>query len=101
MASAKEIPPGGEGQIDVTFKTGKAIGPIAKSITVTSNDPVNPSLTLQVKADLEALFVAKPDRVHAFPSGSDIYQEPWTLVQVTIVEFLTVQNKKNHRSRNE
>jgi hypothetical protein len=64
LASAKEIPPGGEGQIDVALKAGKAVGPIAKSVTVTSNDPTNVNIILQIKAELETYFDAKPDRIN-------------------------------------
>lgn len=59
MASAKEIPPGGEGKIDVTFKTAGKSGVREQAITVTSNDPYNQTVVVKVKANLEVYFEAK------------------------------------------
>ncbi len=59
MASAKEIPPGGEGKVDVEFKTAGKSGVREQSITVISNDPANSSLVLKVKANLEVYFECK------------------------------------------
>jgi hypothetical protein len=64
IASEKEIKPDGEGKIDVTFKAGKSVDPVAKTITVSSNDPASPTLTLEIKATLETVFDVKPDRVY-------------------------------------
>jgi hypothetical protein len=64
LASAKEIPPGGEGKIDVTFKTGPGSGKREKHITVTTNDPAQQNINLTISADVvEALGIA-PDRVN-------------------------------------
>ena len=60
MASAKEIPPGGEGKIDVTFKTKGRRGITSKSITVLSNDATEPRIRLAVKADLEIVIGVEP-----------------------------------------
>jgi hypothetical protein len=61
LASAKEIPPGGEGKIDVTFKTKGRRGANNKKITVSSNDPAEPQVQLTVKAELEiALEITPP-----------------------------------------
>lgn len=62
MASAKEIPPGGEGRIDVTFKTERRKGVNRKQITVTTNDPGSQRVQLEVVADLEELLAASPTR---------------------------------------
>ncbi len=71
MASAEVIPPGGEGKIDVTFKTKFKIGPQHKTITVESNDPDEPSLKLQVIADLYVEFGFEPDRINFTPFYKD------------------------------
>jgi hypothetical protein len=63
VASSKEISPGSEGKIDVTFKPGKALGAVSKSITVTSNDPEHPTSTLMIKANLETLLDAQPAQI--------------------------------------
>ncbi len=64
MASAKEIPPGGEGKIDVTFKTGTRGGKGRKNITVTTNDPERKTLKLTVSADVEIVLSTSPTRVN-------------------------------------
>jgi hypothetical protein len=64
LASAKEIPPGGEGQVSVKFKTTNKKGEAKQRVTVTSNDPVNPTMTLELKAFLEVYFTAEPNRVY-------------------------------------
>ncbi|MBN1878705.1 DUF1573 domain-containing protein [bacterium] len=62
MASAKEIPPGGEGKIDVSFKTERRKGVNRKQITITTNDPESPRIQIEVIADLEELLAASPNR---------------------------------------
>lgn len=51
-----DIPPGGEGKIEVTFNTGRKKGMQKKTITVESNDPVNPKTRLHVSALIEVKF---------------------------------------------
>ena len=51
-----DIPPGGEGEIKVTFNTGRKQGNQKKVITVTSNDPVTPNARLFVTAVIEVEF---------------------------------------------
>jgi len=62
LVSSKEIPPGGEGKIDVTFKTERRKNINRKKITVTSNDPTNPRLQIEIVADLEQLLGSSPRR---------------------------------------
>ncbi len=53
MASFDEaIPPGQAGKVTATIRTEGLRGPVAKTITVTSNDPVRPTMTLTLKAVL-------------------------------------------------
>ena len=51
-----DIPPGGEGIIEVTFDTGRKKGKLKKTITVESNDPAKPKATLHVSALIEVEF---------------------------------------------
>lgn len=51
-----DIPPGGEGKIEVTFDSGHKMGQQKKTITVESNDPVNPKANLYVSALIEVQF---------------------------------------------
>lgn len=64
MASAKEIPPGGEGKIDVTFKTGSKGGQRKKTVTVTTNDPKQAIIKLSVAADVRVALALEPERVN-------------------------------------
>lgn len=54
------IPPGGVGKIHAEIDTVDFAGPIAKTITVLSNDPVQPRVTLTIKAKVEPQIVANP-----------------------------------------
>jgi hypothetical protein len=69
LLSAKKIPAGKSGQIEVKIKTDHMNGPVKKSITISSNDPGHPSMTLLIKgivepeiggADSEILFGTVP-----------------------------------------
>jgi len=64
LASAKEIPPGGDGRIDVSFKTGgDRGGKRQKHITVTTNDPKQPALSLKVSTDVQVILDVEPGRI--------------------------------------
>lgn len=60
MASANEIPPGGEGEIKVTFSTDLDAGKKVKSIKVMTNAPRAPSLRLVVTADIQPALICDP-----------------------------------------
>ncbi len=48
----KEVEPGKTGKIPIQFNAGSFSGQVGKSITVTCNDAVNPSVMLQLKANV-------------------------------------------------
>lgn len=52
LLSKKEISPGEEGNIEVTFQTGASSGLKKKSIYVNSNDPHQPAIQLDIMADV-------------------------------------------------
>ncbi len=54
--SETDIPPGGEGKIEVSFNSGRRKGKQKKTITVESNDPANPKATLHILALIEVEF---------------------------------------------
>jgi hypothetical protein len=56
----EKIAPGGVGRIHAEVDTVDFGGPIAKTITVHSNDPVQPRLTLTIKARIEPQIVTSP-----------------------------------------
>ena len=58
------IPPGGAGVIDVTFDTTREHGHETRTITVYSNDPMQPVITLTLVADIETAVVAEPSELY-------------------------------------
>ncbi len=56
MLTVTDIPPGGEGKIEVTFDASHKKGDQKKSITVESNDPRSPRSILGISAFVEVLF---------------------------------------------
>ena len=60
MASAKEIPPGGEGKIEATLRTGARGGKTSKTITVTTNDPEQRTIQLKIEAEVQVALALEP-----------------------------------------
>ena len=54
------IAPGASGKVHAVLDTTSFAGPISKGITVLTDDPENPQLTLTVKALVEPLVFVKP-----------------------------------------
>lgn len=69
MASYDEaIPPGKVGKVTAQLKTEHYRGPVEKTITVTSSDPQNPSLTLHLKANVVGSVEILPAAFMQFPT---------------------------------
>jgi hypothetical protein len=60
----KEIPPGQGSSVDATFDSQQYHGPVTKEITVTSDDPTSPELTLTVEAKVVVDAEADPRGVY-------------------------------------
>jgi len=56
----KSIAPGARGMVHAALDTAAFSGPIAKSITVLTNDPQNPRLELTIQVDVKPYLIAKP-----------------------------------------
>ncbi len=67
--SAAEIPPGGEGKIEVKVNTRGRRGKLTKTVTVSSNDPDQPAYTLTVTGKVEVIAGFEPQRVSFPPVG--------------------------------
>lgn len=52
MASAKDLPPGGVGEIKVTLRTKGLQGPVTKTISIETNDPANRQVRLTLKGSV-------------------------------------------------
>jgi hypothetical protein len=78
----RSIPPGGTGLIPIQFDTQSFTGPIQRTITVSSNDPDKPSLTLQLKAQIWTPIDISPRSV-AFQYDADT-----TLAETRVVRIV-------------
>ena len=57
---ANEIPPAGSARLLVTFYSGNFNGPVTKVMTVNSSDPARPMATLELRADVQPVFIFTP-----------------------------------------
>ena len=57
----KEIAPHGEGQVEVSFDTNHRGGDQRKTITVTSDDPIKPSVNLEIHANVQVILALQPE----------------------------------------
>jgi hypothetical protein len=64
LVTAKEIPPGGVGEVKVTFRSKGYQGKTKKSVTVESNDPENPRIRLSVGGEVVADVTVLPRYVN-------------------------------------
>jgi hypothetical protein len=56
VLTSTDIPPGGEGKIEVTFDSNHKTGEQKKTVTVESNDPRNPRASLNISTVVEIVF---------------------------------------------
>ena len=78
VLKTKEVPAGGEGEVEVTFDTNHRGGENRKSITLFSNDPTNPRAEFEIRANVESLLTLVPAFVRLNPElGQQQVQESW------------------------
>jgi hypothetical protein len=77
LLSAKQIPPGKTGEIEVDVKTEGAEGALNKSITVFSNDPRQPQIVLSVTAVVQPEFEYERSGLFfgSVPKGKEVTKE--------------------------
>jgi len=63
-ASARTLPPGAEGTIDVRCTAGQTSGPLTRTVTVYANDPGQPATTLALTAEVQPVAIADPPAVY-------------------------------------
>jgi hypothetical protein len=56
----KSVAPGKSGRVHVVFDSGSFNGPVAKGVTVYTNDPANPQIELTLRAKVEPYIAVKP-----------------------------------------
>jgi hypothetical protein len=64
LASAAEIPPGGEGSINTTLTTSRRSGPVTKTVRVETDDPEREVVTLVLKATIVVEAGLEPDYIN-------------------------------------
>jgi len=79
-----KVAPGATGKIHAEIDTVDFAGPIAKTITVLSNDPVNPRVTLTIKARVEP-------QIYSFP-GYARYVYVQSQAPATVKQWLWTDN---------
>lgn len=57
---SSDIAPGGSARLQVTFYSGNFNGPVSKVMSVQSSDPARPMATLELRADVQPVFVFTP-----------------------------------------
>jgi hypothetical protein len=62
--SARMLPPGGEGAIEVVFDTANSFGDQSKTVTVYSNDPAQPVSTLTLSGRIDTTVAVDPPRLY-------------------------------------
>jgi len=67
LASDSTVAPGQEVKFTVTFSTKEYSGPQEKKITIRSNDPAEPSVTIPVRADIHVLLRLSEETVRFDP----------------------------------
>jgi hypothetical protein len=60
LPDRKEILPGERAKITVTLRSGGLTSPIEKTVTVLSNDPNRPAVTLVIRADVQPAYLIQP-----------------------------------------
>ena len=90
----KVIHPGGVGKVSASIHTTNFKGQVAKSVTVTTNDPENRTFTLQIKANIVVPIDVQPSENVAFNGKSEALtpqeltltstsKEPFDIVSMT------------------
>ncbi len=78
----KQIPPGGEGKVPVVLNTEKIRNKFTKYVTVTSNDPVTPTLRLRISGEIKARVSVAP-RAAAFSHIGESAEPPPSTIKLT------------------
>jgi hypothetical protein len=75
--SAKKIQAGQSGQIEVSVDTAGLTGAIDKSVTIATNDPRRPLVTVSVRADVQPEISVSSSSIYfeTVPKGNDVTKE--------------------------
>jgi len=79
LVTAKEIPPGGVGEIKATFRSKGYNGEVKKSITVETNDPDNARVRLSLSGEVIAEVTVTPRYINFRNVNKDSPPKPFHL----------------------
>jgi hypothetical protein len=79
LVSAKEIPPGGVGEVKASFQSKGYQGKVQKAITVETNDPDNPRVRLSIAGEVVAEVAVTPRYVNFGNVGKGEPSQPISL----------------------
>src|SRR5207248_1961633 len=71
----KQVAPGKTGKIPLAFNPANFTGPIAKTATVTCNDPTQASIVLEFKANVWRPIEVQPQNVYFLPVEDEFTNE--------------------------
>jgi hypothetical protein len=96
LLSAKKIPAGKSGQIEVKIKTENLSGPVTKVIHITTNDPRNETIALSVQAVVEPEIGMSESSIYFenVPAGKEVRKEILlTIPAAKQIKILSVTSK--------
>lgn len=64
LVSARNLPPGGQGELQANFDSSRFHGDVTKTIYLYSNDPLRPVLELQLSGKVRELVAIEPSLVN-------------------------------------
>jgi hypothetical protein len=96
LLSAKKIPAGKRGQIEAKINTDHLSGPLFKKVTISSNDPDHPSMTLLIKGVVEPEIGVADSEVFfdTVPAGEEVLKQTiLTVVPGKSIKLLSALSK--------
>ena len=95
LVTSKVIPPGGNGEIKVTYTSGSVYGEAKKSVDVNSNDPKNSKIKLKIKAFVQTFLEVKPKFINfGSVKKGEVISRSLTVKNVTAAP-VTIKEVKN------
>ncbi len=85
LPGVRELAPGAESTIQVTFRSGNYRDRVTKHVDVDSNDPMQPRVTLTIKGDIKVEVDVKPNGIY-FGSTIAVGQKTERSVELTAVD---------------
>jgi len=77
LLSAKQIPPGQTGELEVRVVTQGLSGSLVKAVLLTTNDPRSPEITLSITAEVEPEYLLSQPAIFfgGTPRGKEVVRD--------------------------